>query len=364
MIKLAVSLFFASMGLSLVLTPAFRFLASRIGFVDAPADNHKRHEHAVPLLGGPAMFMAWLAVAMTGGATALFGSCADFGSYVGSHLAVGLRTHSVQAAWVIIGAAGAMLLGLVDDARPMKAHVKFLGQFLISLAAVLGGGVRINVFVFESDIASMAVTVFWFMLLMNSINFFDNMDGLAAGCVTMAMAAFCVVTALGGQVFATALCALNCGVVAGFWFYNTSPARIFMGDSGSHFLGYLCALTAATVTYFMQGSSASRLSILMPLFILAVPLFDTLTVVVIRTWAGRPFWIGDNNHISHRFVRMGFSRAGAVRVVHLLSLALTAGAFIVYKGSPQLAALAVVQTVLVLVLVTAIQLVAGRGSGK
>ena len=198
-------------------------------------------------------------------------------------------------------------------------------------------------------------SVFWLMLLMNSINFFDNMDGLAVGTITIAMGFFCVIAALNNQYFIAALAAMSCGVTAGFWYYNTSPAMIFMGDSGSHFLGYLAAVISAGVSWFGIDYSLSRFPILMPLFILALPLFDTGMVVLIRTCRGKPFWIGDHNHISHRFVRMGLSRRQAVLLVHLMALCVGLGILPVFWGDFRTAAILVAQAFLFLLVVSILQ---------
>ena len=195
---------------------------------------------------------------------------------------------------------------------------------------------------------------------MNSINFFDNMDGLAVGTIAIAMGFFTVIAALNQQFFIAVFSALTCGVCCGFWFYNFNPAVIFMGDSGSHFLGYMAAVISAGVTYFGIDFSLSRFPILMPLFILALPLFDTAMVVLIRTRNHKPFWIGDHNHISHRFVRMGLSRKQAVMLVHLMALTIGLGILPVFWGDFRTAAILVVQALLLLGIITILQFTLGN----
>ena len=128
-----------------------------------------------------------------------------------------------------------------------------------------------------------------------------------------------------------------------------------MGDSGSHFLGYLAAITAAGVTFFSQNVSSTRLPVLMPLFILALPLFDTAMVVLIRTWNKKPFWIGDHNHISHRFVRMGLSRKRAVQLVHILCMLTGLAALPMLWGNLATTAVVTIQMVLLLAMITILQ---------
>ena len=127
-------------------------------------------------------------------------------------------------------------------------------------------------------------------------------------------------------------------------------------DLQASFLGYLAAVISARVTYFTHGGVQSKLSLLIPLFILALPLFDTAMVVVIRTLNKKPFWIGDHNHISHRFVRMGLSRPRAVLLVHLLALCIGMGMLPVYWGSIPTATVVVIQAVLMLLIITVLQL--------
>ncbi|MBO5766431.1 MAG: undecaprenyl/decaprenyl-phosphate alpha-N-acetylglucosaminyl 1-phosphate transferase, partial [Lentisphaeria bacterium] len=267
----------------------------------------------------------------------------------------GVATVSRELLFLMGGATLAVLLGLIDDKIAMSAKVKFTGQFVIALIAVFLGGVKFNIFP-EYPVCSTAFTLFWIMLLMNSINFFDNMDGLAVGTVAIAMALFAAVAALNGQFLVASFSALNCGVCCGFWFYNANPATIFMGDSGSHFIGYLAAIISSQVTFFDKSFSLSRFPVLMPMFILALPLFDTLMVVLIRTRNKKPFWIGDHNHISHRFVRMGLDRKQAVQLVHLMALAIGIGILPVFWGNFTTAAILVFQSLILLLIVTCLQL--------
>ena len=259
-----------------------------------------------------------------------------------------------QLLFLAAGAILAVMLGLIDDKIAMSAKVKFSGQFIIAVIAVFLGGARFNIFP-EYPTLSTAFTLFWIMLLMNSINFFDNMDGLAVGTVAIAMALFALVAALNGQFLVASFAALNCGVCCGFWFYNANPATIFMGDSGSHFIGYLAAVISSQVTFFDKSFSLSRFPVLMPMLILALPLFDTLMVVLIRTKNRKPFWIGDHNHISHRFVRMGLSRKRAVQLVHVLCLLTGLGALPMLWGSLATTAVIVLQMILLLALITILQ---------
>ena len=330
---LYLAVFAGSCALTLVLTPLFRKLAAVTNFMDVPADNHKGHKKATPLLGGLAMFTAWISCILFG----IVITNSRFASLIQTlkteHLQ-GIGSATNQLVFVIGGAVLAVLLGLIDDKIAMSAKVNIFPEF---------PGV------------CTAFTLFWIMLLMNSINFFDNMDGLAVGTVAIAMALFSLIAALNGQFLVASFAALNCGVCCGFWFYNANPATIFMGDSGSHFIGYLAAIISSEVTFFDKSFSLSRFPVLMPMLILALPLFDTLMVVLIRTKNRKPFWIGDHNHISHRFVRMGLDRKQAVNLVHLMALAIGIGILPVFWGNFITAAILVAQSLILLLIITCMQ---------
>lgn len=342
--------------LCMIATLCFRKLAHISGFLDRPAANHKGHSQATALLGGAAMFSAWLICIVSGVVLVCCEMIPQFFEETLSSHSGGFRYAAAkQLSFIVLGALLAVILGLIDDKWALKAKWKFLGQFVVALIAVIPGGVRINFFV-PGELSGILLSVFWIMLMMNSINFFDNMDGLAAGTIAIAMAFFMIFAALNQEFFFAVFAALNFGVCCGFWIFNSNPATIFMGDSGSHFIGYLAAVVAAGVTYFDKSVSLSRFPVLIPLMILALPLFDTFMVVLIRTLNRKPFWIGDHNHISHRFVRMGLNRKNAVRLVHLLSLNIALGTLPVFWGDFRTAAILVVQVLILLVIITILQL--------
>ncbi len=346
--------FLAGSGLALALTPLFQRLALKLGFLDCPrSEQHKGHYQPTPLLGGGAMFCAWLLALGSGYALLRWGGLRQFSADLTTHL-FGLQAVGPKLGVLILAAALIVLMGVIDDRWPLRAGVKFLIQFLVAAIAVTWGGVRISFFI-DSSILTWIITVFWYMLLFNAINFFDNMDGLAVGTITIAMALFTTVAAMNNQFFVAAFAALNCGVGLGFWFYNHSPATIFMGDSGSHFLGFLAATTSVLVSYYYPNTTASPFAILVPFFILAVPLFDTLAVIIIRWRLHKPFWIGDHNHISHRFTKMGLSRRCAVLLVHLLTLTIGIGVLPVLWGGLGTAIILISQALLLLFIISLLQ---------
>ena len=338
----------------LIFTPLAQKAAAFFDIMDRPSgEKHKFHGKATPLLGGAAMLAGWVLV-LAGGMILWSRAGALEQTKILNEYFPGAYSVLSRLLFLVLAGFLAVALGTFDDVRHLKAHWKFLGQLIVALIAVWGGGIRITLFV-AAPWFGFAVTLFWFMLLMNAINFFDNMDGLAAGTAGIALMLFTVAAGFQQQYFVACLSALGAGCALGFWFYNYTPASIFMGDGGSHLLGYLLAVSSAGTTYFNSSVAASKLSILIPLCILAVPIFDAMCVTVVRTLNGKPFWIGDHNHISHRFVRMGLSRKRAVQLVHILGVLTGLSALPMLWGSLATTAVAAVQMILSFVLITFLQ---------
>ena len=338
----------------LMLTPLAQKAAAFFDIMDRPSgEKHKFHGKATPLLGGAAMLTGWVLV-LAGGMLLWSRAGALEQTRILQEYFPGAYSVLSRLAFLVLAGVMAVALGTFDDVRHLKAHWKFLGQLIVALIAVWGGGIRITLFV-AAPWFGFAVTVFWFMMLMNAINFFDNMDGLAAGTAGIALLLFTVAAGFQQQYFVACLSALGAGCAFGFWFYNYTPASIFMGDGGSHFLGYLLAVSSVGTIYFNSATASSRISVLIPLCILAVPIFDAMCVTVVRAINGKPFWIGDHNHISHRFVRMGLSRKRAVQLVHVLCLLTGLGALPMLWGSLATTAVVTVQMILVLTLITILQ---------
>ncbi|MBE6366479.1 MAG: undecaprenyl/decaprenyl-phosphate alpha-N-acetylglucosaminyl 1-phosphate transferase [Lentisphaerae bacterium] len=338
----------------LLLTPLAQKLAAVWDIMDRPkGEKHKFHGAATPLLGGAAMFSGWLLMLAAGLLSWHCSSGLEQAEIINRYLP-GAQNNLFRIAIIAAGAAAAVLLGTIDDIKGLKAHWKFLGQLLIALLAAGPGEMRISLFI-SAPWISYVITVFWFMMLMNAINFFDNMDGLAAGTAAIALILFTVAAGFQQQYFIATLSALGAGCALGFWFYNYTPASIFMGDGGSHFLGYLLAVASTGTTYFNPAIAASKVPVLIPLCILAVPIFDAMTVTVVRTLNGKPFWIGDHNHISHRFVRMGLSRKRAVQLVHILCLLTGLSSLPILWSSLATTIVISVQMLLLLMLITILQ---------
>lgn len=216
------------------------------------------------------------------------------------------------------------LFGTLDDRKPMRAGKKFFLQFLIAaLSAAWGPRLTLGI---SNPILCWVLTVLWIMTVINALNFFDNMDGLAGGAAMIAALFLLLIASYRGQHFVAMLAAATGGSSMGFLFHNRPPAKIFMGDGGSHFLGYCLALICILTTFYVSGESLTCTPVLIPLLVLGIPLFDAVMVVLIRLKNKQPFYIGDNRHISHRFSKLGLSRPHAVLLVCLLCFIAGAGA--------------------------------------
>lgn len=221
-----------------------------------------------------------------------------------------------------------VMVGSLDDKYELRPALKFGGQLLIALLVAISG-VRITLFV-PSLLFSYAVTALWILTITNALNFLDNMNGLCAGIGLIGAWACGWSAALQGQYLVAALAFMTAGALLGFLPYNFPKATIFLGDAGSHLVGYLLAVLAI-LPHFYTRQHPSAWAVLSPLVILAVPLLDMLWVVILRWRIGQPFYVGDNNHISHRLVRRGFSKAQAVTIVWLLAAISAAAALLAFS---------------------------------
>lgn len=348
--------YLATAATAAVLSTCLTFLCRRagrhFGFVDQPfREAHKRHRQPIPVFGGVGMYLAWVGTVGLG----LFGM-----HYLRTLMGAGVVRflsgvpHVLpELAIISVGGGALVLLGLIDDRWSLPAGVKFAGQFLVAGSVALSG-VRVTLF-WQVPLVTWAITTLWILTLINAINFFDNMDGLAAGTVLIAAVLFGFVAAIRGQHFVAVLAAATAGSTLGFLVYNRPPASIFMGDAGSHFLGYLLAVLGALTTFYAPGEAPTPAPILIPLFVLGLPLFDLVAVVVMRLHYRKPVYVGDHTHISHRFEKMGLSRARAVLMVHLLTFTIGAGA-VTLLWVPAIGAVVVfLQSVAVLTVVTFLQ---------
>jgi UDP-GlcNAc:undecaprenyl-phosphate GlcNAc-1-phosphate transferase len=302
---------------SAVLTAAARRVAPRVGFVDHPG-GHKSHDAPMPYGGGSAIFLAaWLALIaalMIAAVVPETWVASTLGETARAYLG-GIRKRAAETVVILIGGVVLHILGLLDDKRPLPATWKLLVIVLVALFVATVGRVRMAEF--AGTPLSVLCTTLWFIVIVNAFNFLDNMDGLSAGVAGICLLFITVCGLMAGQVLVPALGCVFLGAVAGFLVFNFPPARIFMGDGGSLVVGYMLATVSVLTTYFHSGAGVPPYALAMPLVILAVPLYDFVSVVVIRLREGRNPMQGDQRHFSHRLVERGLSRRFAVLTIYL-----------------------------------------------
>ena len=297
---------------TLLALPLWRTWCLRTGHVDDPG-HRKIHASPIPLAGGPAVLTGVLLPLLAGAILLKLGIVHVSSTALITH---GVNRRALELGVLALGAVAITVLGWLDDKVELKPAVKFAGQFLIALAVALVCK-RITLFI-PSLAFSYAVTIFWIVTVINAFNFMDNMNGLCAGLGVIGALLFGLIAALDGEYLVALTAFLTGGALLGFLPYNFPKASAFLGDAGSHLTGYLLAVLAI-LPHFYTRLKPHPLAVLSPLLVLAVPLADLASVVVIRTRAGQAFWVGDTNHLSHRLVRAGLSKTRAVLLIWLLA---------------------------------------------
>ena len=295
---------FIALGIVVLLTPAVGGMARRFGVVDVPG-GRRINQLPVPRLGGIALFLGILVPAL-------------------AFLHVGHQTRGL-----LLGAAIAVTVGIVDDFRGLPWFAKLGGQ--VAAAGVASGfDIWVHRFTFpfvgiHALPASVGIplTIVWIVAIMNMVNFLDGLDGLAAGVAAIAGLTFSVIALSLGKYDAAVLSAIVFGACVGFLRHNFYPARIIMGDSGALLLGYVLATTS------VQGllKTAASVALFFPLLVLAVPIVDTTFVVVRRLKHGERVFVADQAHLHHRFLRRGFSQRRAAVTIWAWCITLAAAAF-------------------------------------
>lgn len=302
-------------------------LSLRLGAIDTPgvAGQVKAAPRRVPNTGGIGVFWA-IALPLGLGLLALtfFGDALETSlpARATEHLP-GARERVPLGVVLLIALAVLHTVGLVDDRRPLGPWIKLGIMLACGLAVAMTQETRLLT-VLDAHVGgawlSLGITVLWFAVVTNALNFLDNMDGLSAGVTAIAGGCFLATALLGGQWFVAAVLALLVGACLGFLVWNFPRAKLFLGDGGSLVLGFLLAFLTVRTTYFTDepgvlGIASHPAVVLMPLVVLAVPIYDFVTVTAIRLSQGRSPFVGDLQHLSHRLVRRGLSRTNAVIVI-------------------------------------------------
>lgn len=281
---------------TVITTPLVKKIALRFNIVDKPA-GRKIHENEMPRLGG-------LAIA--------FGVAAGF---------IYLTPESPYMSKIILGAIIIIIVGIIDDKVTLSPKMKLFGQ-LIAALLVVSSGLHIDYVTIpfygklEFGFLSYAITVLWIIGITNAINLIDGLDGLAAGVSSIALSTILLMSILDNQFLVIALSVILLGPTIGFLFFNFYPAKIFMGDTGALFLGYSISIISILGLF----KSVTLFSLVIPVIILAVPIFDTFFAIIRRIVNGQKISRPDNQHLHHRLISIGFSHRAAVFIIYGVSL--------------------------------------------
>jgi UDP-GlcNAc:undecaprenyl-phosphate GlcNAc-1-phosphate transferase len=345
------------------LVPVAMRIAARLGVLDAPG-GRKSHTAPTPRLGGIAILGSFAAVVLGGYVLLPWLSGAAWArSAIGESLELLEHASLVQAKLlgIMAGAVLAFATGLADDLLGARFPVslKALGQ-LGAASIPVACGVQTTFLPYEW--MNVAATVLWLVGITNAFNLLDNMDGLSASVALVASAVLLVNTWSLGEFFVSLLLLAFMGSLLGFLVFNLRPSFVFMGDCGSYFVGFAMGSVTLLARYVSPASS-SLFPVLMPVVVLAIPLVDTFTVIVIRLLDRRPIYVGDRCHLSHRLVDMGFSPRAAVLFIDLAALTLGIGAVSLTDASVGRSALILAQSVGFVALLLVLMFAGRRGPG-
>ncbi|MCB9846500.1 MAG: undecaprenyl/decaprenyl-phosphate alpha-N-acetylglucosaminyl 1-phosphate transferase [Phycisphaeraceae bacterium] len=354
MLPACLVLVLVSLALAAPLSYAAIRLGHRLQTLDTAArpGQSKLPRRAIPNTGGLAIVLA-VTLPMVG-ALVMVHAAPDLLTTTVPALALqipGLRAETATAAWLLAGLLALHALGLVDDRRPLGPAIKLLAILGISAIVVISTGTRLLVLLDAhagGPWLSWVLTVLWFGVVINATNFMDNMDGLAGCSAAVATACFLVAALINGQWFVAASLSLLLGSTLGFLAFNIAPARLFMGDGGSLAIGYLLAFLTTRTTYYNPELSGGWYAACMPLIVLAIPLYDFVSVTLLRVSQGKSPFVGDLQHFSHRLHRRGLSVRQTMIVVGALTGVTGVSGIALGSLEPWQAALVGVQTLLIL----------------
>lgn len=286
------------------ITPLIKKLSQKLNATDKP-NYRKIHSHPMPTMGGLAIFISFL-----------------FGILV-------LQPESKYHIAIVLGASVIIILGFVDDLYQLTPRAKFLFQLVAAGIVVFGGGLQVE-FInlpfggqLEFGLLSTIVTLLWIVGITNAINFLDGLDGLAAGISAIALFTIACMAIFMGNIYVVTMTMILFWSILGFLPFNFHPAKIFMGDTGALFLGFMIAVLS------LHGfKNVAVISFVIPIFILAVPIFDTLIAIVRRVIHKRPFSSPDSSHVHHRLLKLGMTHRQTVLFMYGLSVMFSMAAII------------------------------------
>lgn len=331
--------------LSFFFTPPVKNFAHKVGAIDVPKDARRMHKKPIPRLGGLAIY----------------------GGFLCSILIFGQLDETMLC--VLLGAAIIVALGIFDDVLALGAKLKFVVQIVAAAIPVCIGDLQIGLFTnlnplsdtpfVHLGILAVPATIIWIVGITNAVNLIDGLDGLAVGVSSIAAITMLAVALLTGNMPIAITMAALAGACIGFMPYNLNPAKIFMGDTGSTFLGYMLA----TVSIMGLFKFYAVISFAVPFLILGLPIFDTANAIIRRVAAGRSPMSPDRGHVHHKLIDMGFNQKQAVAILYAISatLGLTA---VVLTSSGEVKAIVLLLAVLAAILVGACIIYGAEHWGK
>ena len=325
------TLFGGMLAATILLTPLVMRLAWKKGVVDR-GGHRKIHNRPIPLLGGLAIASPFLVLCAVGAGAGYF--AVRYWQWLFRfdprlfQFMLSLAEMRETLLLLVLGGAGIVALGIGDDARGIRARYKLLGQVVLATAICgLGGSleqIRIPLVgtVELGKTLGFLVSVLWIVGLVNAVNLIDGMDGLATGVALIGCAALAILGLLSGNSLAAIVCTALAGGLVGFLFFNFHPAKVFLGDTGSMFLGFVLG----TVTLMGSHRSDVAIIILGPMLALSFPVFETLISMFRRFVQGVPVFASDNRHTHHRLMAKGYSQRQAVLILYMVTFLLAGAA--------------------------------------
>ena len=307
----------AAFALSGLLTGPVRALAIKLSVMDLPNMERKTQTEPVPYLGGVAIAISIVSV-----------------TYGAIFYSDNTKTTFPLVTYALLPAAVLGLMGLIDDIRGLPALPRLITQtFVATLVAIFMLNRDFDAMPFSNDLVNGMINIVWIVAICNSINFFDNLDGGAAGSVAVSTLGIALIAANQGQELVTALSVVTCGATVGFLLWNKSPAKIYMGDAGALFLGVLVGILTIRLN---PGITPEFNSLAILPMLLAVPILDTCIAVFSRLRRKISPLTGGKDHLSHRLMRKGFSKRGSAYMLWGMQASFVVIALIVYSFSTTL----------------------------
>lgn len=280
-----------------LIMPIIIKIAKHVNAIDVPKDNRRVHTKPIPRLGGLAIFAGFLFGYM------LFG------------------IHSIQMNSILIGSFIIIITGIIDDIKPIGAKYKLIGQFCAACSIIFYGNILLNeitIFgqVFNFGIMAYPITLFFIIACVNVINLIDGLDGLSGGITSIFLLTMGIIAFIQGRqaTLEITLIFIMLGATSGFLLHNFNPAKIFAGDTGSMFMGFIIAVVS-----LLGFKGAMFLSFMVPLAVLAIPILDTLFAIFRRLLKKQPIFEADKDHLHHQFLKMNFSQRKTVLIIYLIN---------------------------------------------